>query len=98
MIKTQSGDVFFGHKKSYLNSPLQPRVGRQVLFTALPPSLGPMKRAIEIQIMPATKTSSKVGTSRPEQPAIVVQHVGDGKKLLVLKDSAGERILSELNF
>jgi len=100
MIKSQSGDVFFGHKKSFLNSPPHLRVGRKVLFTPLPPATGTMKRATEIQIMPPTKGSlSNLGqTKRPEQPAsILVKHI-DGRKQLVLKDGAGERVLSELTF
>jgi hypothetical protein len=87
MIKGESGDIFFGHGKSFLNSPLQPRVGRQVLFTPLPPAMGKMPRATEIEILP----------SRPSPKTIVVKHL-PGRSQLVLRDSSGDKLLGELAY
>jgi hypothetical protein len=91
MIKTETGDLFFGHRQSFLNSPLPPRVGRQVSFTPLPPGMvGKMGRATEIEILP-----SRVPSPSPS-PTIFVTRTERGTQL-VLRAGSAERILSELN-
>jgi hypothetical protein len=86
----ESGEPYFCYGRNFLNCPDGPKVGWNCEFSPLPPGCGPLARATEIRILPATKHEAR--------DQIIVEHLADGRAQLVLRDNTGERVLSELTY
>jgi hypothetical protein len=89
VIKGDSGVVYFGYGKNFLNCD-EAKIGMNCEFTALPPSHnGPLCRATEIKILPPSKRK------RDDGETIIVLRL-PGVVRIVARGRSGDVALGEL--
>lgn len=91
MIKDARNIPYFALARHFLDA-AKPRIGWNVQFTALPPdkTLGPLRRATEIAIVPGSHARTKA-----EQ--IIVRRAKDGRLRICLGRGKKTRVLAELS-
>jgi hypothetical protein len=89
VIKSESGDCFFGYGKNFI-SQQTPRIGRHVTFTALPAVIGTkLGRATEVEILRGSKTHRTTDE-------IVLVYMSEGLTQIVIRTENGDTVLGEL--